>query len=264
MSLLFDPLFRIPLATGLLAALILPLVGCYLRLRQEWLAALGLAQVAAVMHLAGVALAWPIAAAGLVGAATAALLKQGLRREGNDGYALMILAGWGGLYLLAANTAVGESLSHALTDGQLYFATSEHLLAISLGTALTLATLPWWSPRLLRGRLFPWHEGANRLPAWRWHLGFDLLAALLLALATSTVGVMATFALVFLPPWLAFRFAPNWRWTLVLASAIGVVGYLLAFAWAISDDQPFGPVLVGLLVLVTTTGWLLSPRRRLS
>lgn len=263
MSLLFDPLFRIPLATGLLAALILPLIGCYLRLRQEWLAALGLAQVAAVMHLAGTALAWPVALAGVVGAITAALLKQGLRREGNDGYALMVLAGWGCLYLLAANTAVGESLSHALSDGQLYFATSEHLIAVAAGTALTLVTLPWWSPRLLRSRMFPWHEGANRLPAWRWHLSFDLLAALLLALATSTLGVMATFALVFLPPWLAFRIAPNWRWTLLLASAIGVIAYLLAFALAISEDQPFGPVLVGLLVLATTLGWLVTQRRNL-
>lgn len=263
MSLLFDPLFRVPLLTGLVAALLLPLLGCYLRLRNEWLAALGLAQVAATVHLAAAALGWPVAAAGALGALTAAGIKQGLRREGNDGYALMILGGWAGLYLLAANTAVGEALSHALADGQLYFATGEHLLALGVGAAIALASLPWWSPRLLRGRLFPWHEGANRLPAWRWYLGFDILMALLLALATGTMGVMATFALAFLPPWLAFRLAPNWRGTLIIASLIGTGGYLVAFVTALSLDQPFGPALVGVLLLLTLVGWVFSPRRRL-
>ena len=43
----FDPLFRVPLANGLLLALVLPLLGAYVRLRNEWLAALGLAQVTA-------------------------------------------------------------------------------------------------------------------------------------------------------------------------------------------------------------------------
>ena len=40
----FDPLFRVPLANGLLLALVLPLLGAYVRLRNEWLAALGRAQ----------------------------------------------------------------------------------------------------------------------------------------------------------------------------------------------------------------------------
>ena len=45
-DLLFDPLFRVPFFTGLLLAGLLPLIGMYLRLRGEWLAALAFAQMA--------------------------------------------------------------------------------------------------------------------------------------------------------------------------------------------------------------------------
>ena len=47
MNLLFDPLFQVPLAVGLLASLLLPLLGCLLHAREEWLAALGIAHITA-------------------------------------------------------------------------------------------------------------------------------------------------------------------------------------------------------------------------
>ena len=68
--------------------------------------------------------------------------------------------------------------------------------------------------------------------------------ALTLALATMTMGVMGGFALVFIPPWIAFRRAGNWRRGLILATSIGVAAYVLAFLLALGLDQPFGPVLV--------------------
>jgi zinc transport system permease protein len=43
----------------------------------------------------------------------------------------------------------------------------------------------------------------------------DVPAAATLALAATAVGTMAAFALVFIPPWVAFRFAEGWRKTLV-------------------------------------------------
>lgn len=256
MALLLDPMFRVPLFVGLLAAAILPLLGCYLRLRGEWLAALGLAHVAAACHLTGAALHLPLLVSGGVGAALAVGLKQLLKKEGNGGYALMMLGGWAALFLVAANTALGESLSHALADGQLYFANGEQLLALGIGSGAVLALTPWWNRRLLRARFFPAHEAANRLPAWAWHLSFDLAVALLLALATGAIGLMGAFALVFLPPWLAFRLAPHWKAGLAIAVATGVTGYLVAFVLALKFDQPFGPVLVAVLLALTTLGLL--------
>ena len=43
----FDPLFVTPFVTGLAYSVLLPIFGAYLRLRDEWLAALAFAQTAA-------------------------------------------------------------------------------------------------------------------------------------------------------------------------------------------------------------------------
>ena len=45
-ELIFDPVFRTPFAVGLLMSVLLPLLGNLLRLRDEWLAALGLGGLA--------------------------------------------------------------------------------------------------------------------------------------------------------------------------------------------------------------------------
>jgi ABC-type Mn2+/Zn2+ transport system permease subunit len=148
----------------------------------------------------------------------------------------------------ALASALGLALGHALVEGQLYFARGPHLLAAALLFVIAVTVVPLLSRRLARSRLFPIHDLANRLPAWRWHLSFDVLAALAMAVGTATVGLMAAFALVFVPPWIAFRTAPGWRATLAMSVAVGVGAYLVAFAAAAALDQPFGPVLVATLL----------------
>ena len=64
------------------------------------------------------------------------------------------------------------------------------------------------------------------------------------------MGVMGGFALVFVPTWIAFRCARSWRRRLVLAALIGLGGYVAAFLLALGLDQPFGPALALLLILV--------------
>ena len=245
-----DPLFRLPLANGLLVALVLPLLGNLLRLREEWLAALGLAHLSAAGTLAGMGLNLPSVVGGPLAAAGGALAKALAGARGNTAYAVMILLGWSATLVLAANTALGESLAHALVDGQLYFSGWPELIGLAALAAVTLATLRPLMARLIRAHFFPEHERANRLPAWRWHLGFDVLVAAGMALGTATVGLMGAFALAFLPAWAAFARAGSWRAGLAWSVGLGVAGYAGAFAAAMAGDQPFGPVLVaGLLVL---------------
>jgi zinc transport system permease protein len=250
METLLDPLFHLPLVTGLLLALMLPVFGAALMLRDEWLAALGLAHLAAAGALLGLAVGLPAVAGGVATAMAGGATKALLGARGNAAYAFMVLGGWSALLLIAANTAVGGNLGHALIEGQLYFAGSLDLIAAILLALLAAAALPWLLPRLLRARLFPHHETANRLPAWRWHLGFDLIAAASIAVATATLGLMGAFALVLVPAWCAFRIAPGWRWALLLAALIGTGAYLAGFAIALVLDQPFGPVLVAVLLAV--------------
>ena len=256
-----DPLFRLPLAAGLLVALTLPLLGTLLRLREEWLAALGLAHVSAAGALGGMGAGLSTVVGGPLAAGVAAAFKTFTAARGNTAYAIMILLGWSATLALAANTALGESLAHAMVDGQLYFSGWPELVGLAVFALVTLATLRPLMARLIRARFFPEHERANRLPAWRWHLAFDLLVAAGMALGTATVGLMGAFALAFLPAWAAFGRAGGWRGTLLWSAGTGVVGYLAAFAVAMAWDQPFGPVLVAVLLGISGGVRGLSLRR---
>lgn len=248
LELLFDPLFRIPFLVGLLLAAALPPLGAGLRLRDEWLAALGIAHLAGASALLGLATGVPAVLGAPVGAVLGALAKSLGRLAGNTVYALMILLGWSTSLLVAANTPLGSVMGHALLDGQLYFVGQAHLGAVVLLGLLSVAALPWLLPRLVRARLFPGYERANRLPAWRWHTGFDVLAALAIAIGAASLGLMGAFALAFVPPWIAFRLSSNWRAALWLSIALGLGAYLTAFVVALMWDQPFGPVLVACLL----------------
>ncbi len=255
MSLLFDPLFRLPFVTGLLFAVMLPVLGMYLRLRQEWLAALAFAQLAS----AGTLLASLWGVPPQLGGVLAAFCGAGLKnlpgsRSGDGSYALMLLAGWGVGVLVVANVPVAEQMGHALFDGQLYFTDSSQLLA-ALGYGLFAASvLLGLSRALLLASFFPEFLSAQGKAAWRYHVAFDVLIAGALALATASIGVMAAFALVFVPPLIAWRHGRGWRNSLALAAALGALSHTLAFSLALSLDQPYGPSLALILVVLGVLG----------
>ncbi len=247
-ELLFDPLFRVPFFTGLLLAGLLPLIGMYLRLRGEWLAALAFAQMASAGALLAMVLGWPMLAGGALAALLAALAKGIAAAAGANAYALMMLLAWGAGVLLVANHPLAEQAGHALFDGQLYFTGEGHLLAVGLVCAGAIPVLLRLNRPLLLARFFPEFHQARGLDARPRLMLFDLLAGVVIALATVSIGVMAAFALVFVPPLVAYRFGRSWRFGLGLAALIGMGGYSLAFALSLAFDQPFGPVCAVLLV----------------
>jgi zinc transport system permease protein len=251
---MLDPMFRLALLDGLVLAAVLPIIGALLTLRDEWLAALGYAQIGAAGALLALVAGLPAVLGGLAAAAAGALVKGAGAAAGNAVYGFMMLAGWSALLLIGANSSAGEQVAQALVQGQLYFAGVADIAAALLLVLAAAVLLPWLMPRLLRLRLLPHHDGANARPVRRWLLAFDLLAASAMAVAAASMGVMAAFALVLAPAWLAFRHAPSWRWTWLLSSAIGVLGYLIAFAVALALDQPFGPVLVVVLLAGVAVG----------
>ncbi len=260
-ELLLDPLFRVPFLTGLVVVTLLTVVGCYVRVRDEWLAALGFAQVSAAGALLAALVNLPAMVGALTIAACAAVLKGRLARAGNDNFALMVLAGWSATLLLAKNLARGEDLEHAFVDGQLYFSGPEQLasaLAIAAGVGLLL---PWLSKRILAARFFPDALAANRIPGWRYHLLFDLAAATTLAVAATVLGVMATFAFVFVAPWYAFQRTHGWRRAIASSLALSIGAYIIGFALAIVTDQPCGPTAVAVL-LALTGAWMAVARLR--
>jgi len=249
---MLNDLFLVPFLTGLGLAILLPLLGCYLRLRDEWLAALAYSHVAAAGALLALAagltpIVGGIAAAGLAGAGKRFFAR---RLSGGASYALLLLGGWSVSVLVAANQPLAERLGHAMFDGQLYFADSVQLALVWVAGLSGLLVLGVLSKRLLLAHVYPDFFRVRGLKTWPIEGGFDVLAALLLAMATMNLGVMGAFALVFIPPWLAFRRGRNWRAGLWLALLIGVLSYVLAFLVALGLDQPFGPLLALLLISV--------------
>lgn len=255
---LFPSFFVQPFFTGLTFAVLLPVVGAYLRLRDEWLAALALAQTAAAGALVAMLAGAPLLLGGLVAGLAAAGLKQGVEgaARGIQGasYALLLLAAWAVAILLVANLPLAERLGHALFDGQLYFTGRDHLVVAVICAAVAGGALFRLSRDLLLSHFFPDFFRARGRSVRRVHLGFDLVVAAVLAMATMSLGVMAAFALVFIPPFVACRRAGSWRRALVLAAAVGVFAYVLAFAVALWLDQPFGPLLAMALVIAGSVG----------
>lgn len=255
---LFDPMFRLPLLTGLIFAALLPMLGMYLRLREEWLAALAFAQVAAAGSLAGAILGLPPQAGALACACTAAAFKGWIAKTGNNGYALLMIAGWAAAILMLANVPIAEHLGHALFDGQLYFTGIAHLVFGGVFLTAMAVILPWLSGKLLLERMFPDFFRASGLSAWRFHLIFDLLVAAGLALATASIGVMGAFGLVFVPSMIAYRIGPSWKGALLVAIVISLLSYIVSFILAFKIDQPFGPVLVIVLSSLAVFGYLIQ------
>lgn len=249
---ILDPLFLQPFVTGFAFAVLLPLLGAYLRLRDEWLAALAFAQTAAAGALLALLAGWPLQAGGVLAAAAAATLKSAFEgaARGVQGaaYAMLLVGSWGVGVLLVANLPLAERLGHALFDGQLYFTERSHLVAALVCAVVGGAALRRLSRPLLQAHFFPDFFRAAGGSARRVHLAFDLVVAAALALATMSIGVMSAFALIFLPPLVAWAWSASWRRALALAVAVGVAAYLAAFVGALWLDQPFGPVLALLLV----------------
>ncbi|MBE0596372.1 MAG: metal ABC transporter permease [Desulfuromonadales bacterium] len=263
LSLIFDPLFHLPFLVGLVLAPLVATLGAYLRLREEWFASLAFAQVAAAGGVLSAMLYLPLIPAALATAALASIGKGVLQKAGNENYAILFLLGWSVALLGAANSPHGEMLGKAVMDGQIYFVGGQHLTAALLLLLATGLLLPWLSPRLLMAQLFPDHFSANHLAGWRYHLAFDLLVVAGIAVTTTAVGVMGSFALVFIPPWIAFRLAVGWRSVLLVTAALALGAYLFAFAAAIVLNQPFGPVLVCILVVMTPLRFLQPRQHRL-
>ncbi len=260
--LLFDPMFRIPFFTGLALAVALSLIGSLLRMRNEWLAALGLSQVAAAGAMLAVWLHGPALLGASMAALLAMLVRSALPRVGNSHHALMILIGWSATLMIGARMDHGHVVGETFLRGQLYFTHYEHLLSALLLMVLALVVYPWLTPRLLTARFFPDYHQANRISVWPYRLLFALLVIAATVVGTTALGAFPAFALLFVPSWIGFVLVDGWLRSVVASVVVAVVAYLLAFVGAMLLDQPFGPVLTLILGVGASLRFLTAVRRR--
>ena len=246
--------FFVPALTGLGFALLLPLLGMYLHLRDEWLAALAFAQTAAAGALLAMYFGGPLILGGLSSTAIAVVLKNTLehtvQKLRSSIYALVLLSAWSTSILLAANLPLAERLGHALFDGQLYFTGPEHLASVLLALLLVVSLLYPLSRRLLIAHCFPDLFKARAYSAGLVHSIFDTLVAFTLTLATMSIGIMAAFSLTFVPPFITWTWSKNWKQAKYMAVIISILSYSLAFYLAMHWDQPFGPTMALTLTIL--------------
>ncbi len=247
---LFDPLFRVPFFNGLLLAVALSVIGAYLRLRDEWLSAFSLSQVAAAGGVVALPLGLPVVVTASVAAGALALVFGLMNRVNNNHYGWAILVGWALALVLAANTHQGSVVVESLLRGQLYFSSMAHLWSAVILLAIMALVLPWASKRLMMGRFFPDYFSANRIPAWRHRLPFAALVVFSVVLGTVAMGAVPAFAMAFIPAWVGFVLCKGWRKAMVVTVVLAVSAYLVGFGLAIQFDQPFGPTLVIVLALL--------------
>ncbi len=259
--LIFDPLFRVPFLVGLFLAAGLSLIGALLRMRNEWLAALGLAQIAAAGGMIGVLFHWPALVGAFAVAGTAMLVRAALPKVGNSHYAVMILLGWSATLLVGSFMDHGRTIGESFLLGQLYFTYLPHLIGAIALLVVTIVVFPWLSPRLLTARFFPDFHTANRIPAWPYRVLFGLLTLMATVVGTVSIGAFPTFALLFMPPWVAFVLVDGWMRSVALSMGLAVGGYILAFVLAMLLDLPFGPIFTALLVSFGPLRFLAGMRR---
>ena len=256
----FDPLFRVPFFNGLILAVVLSLLGAYLRMREEWLSAFALSQVAAAGGVLSLPLGLPVVLTASVAAGAVALVFGLLARVNNNHYGWTILLGWSAALIFAANTHQGSVVVESLLRGQLYFSNPWHLVSALVLLVLLLGSLPWLSSRLMVGRFFPDYFSANGIPAWRHRLPFGALVIFAVVLGTVAMGAVPAFAMFFVPAWVSFVLCRGWRKALAMTIALALAAYLAGFTLAIELDQPFGPTMVLVLALLAPLR-LLANRR---
>ncbi len=247
---IWDDLFLLPFLAGLGLAVMLPLLGNYLRLRDNGFAALAYSHLSAAGALLATLFAWAPALGGILMTSVFGAAQRGLgRRLGKaQVFPAGLLLGWAISILVTANFPLAERLGHALFDGQLYFASTFEAGMVGIWLVVVVYLLLRWSSRLLLHHLYPDYFRLCGGGDWSVLLGFDLLVALSLSLATLVLGVMAAFALIFIPARIAAKRAGNWRQGVLFSLLISVLSFVAAFAGALYADQPFGPMLVLMLL----------------
>jgi zinc/manganese transport system permease protein len=151
---------------------------------------------------------------------------------------LFVLAASVGLLLLASNPHGGEHLKDLLV-GQILWVGRPQLVALAVVTALLLLALALGWVRRLR-------------------FGFYAAFALAVTASVQLVGVYLVFTSLIVPALATLRFSGRTR--LVLAYAVGAVGYAIGLALSAVLDLPSGPTVVCTLAAVAVLTPLLKRR----
>ncbi len=261
-----------PVLAGLICGLLSALLGVYMLMNRIVFISLAISQGAGVgifaayafAGLAGVSLGdspWALGAGFSAAMLTAALFSLGRKsRHATDESLIgLIYAGASGLILL-----IGDRISEGRHDiDNLLFgnavAVTGGQLSILAAVALLVGAIHFiFRRKLLYVSADPSFLATRGVAVRRWRLLLFSTLTLGITIALRTLGVLPTFALMVIPPWLALRASLGLRETFALSLFLGIVippmGYFASFLFAL----PTGAAMIGMGILYALSGIFLE------
>ena len=258
------------LLAGALTGLMAPAVGTYIVQRRLSLLGDGLGHVA----IAGVGLALmtgqaPVPVAVVIcvlGAVAIELLRQSGRASGDVGLAILFYGGRASGVLMAGMAGRGAGVLSQYLFGSLTSVNQSDLIVVAVMAVLVLAAAIGLSPQLFAVCADEDYARTQGLPARALNMVIVIMAAITVAVAMRTVGLMLVSALMVIPVATANNLVQGFRRSLTLAMAIGLavaVGGVFA-SYYLDSASGATIVVLAIIVFIATlpVGSIMERRRR--
>lgn len=231
------------------------LLGTFVQLRREGMAALALPQVVAVGAALGLRWGWPTLGPAIVTAGLAVLLLAWSKRHGANHWVLpsLFVAGLSLSFLVIANSGAHVAeLQNLFTGIDVSVAPETARVVIPVVLATGIASAVLWRRWLLLAQMPAVAELAGLKPA-RWDVLFLCLLATLLLFGTSALGAVMLLAMIFLPAATVLPWVRRIPMALVFAPIVGLLalacGFVLSIEMTWPLSQSVGAVAFGGLVV---------------
>ena len=256
------PFMQRALIAAILTGLIAPAIGTYVVQRRLSLLGDGLGHVA----LAGVGLALltgaapiPIAVAACVaGAVVVEILRQRGKATGDVGLAVLFYGGLAAGVFLSGISGVGAGGLAQYLFGSLTTVTASDLTLIAILAIVILVTTLGLAPQLYAASTDEEFARTQGLRVRFYHIAVVSLAAVTVALAMRTVGLLLVSALMVIPVAAARNLVHGFVGTLLCAIGIGVTTAVGGAAASFYVDAAPGAFIVLLAIAVFMLSWPIS------
>jgi ABC-type Mn2+/Zn2+ transport system permease subunit len=250
------------LATAAAVAIGAGVVGVFVLLRREALAALAMPQVVAIGAAVGIRMGWPTLPPALVAVAIAVVLLAWSKRRGGNGWVLpaLYVAGLSLSFLIIANHGQAvEELQNLFTGIDVAVSPREAALAIPVLVVVGVVCGLLWRRWLLLAQAPATAEVAG-LRTVRWETMFLCLLAVVLVIGTAGLGAVMVVAMLFLPAATALPWSRRIPGAMLLSVAAAllflVAGLLMSVEWSLPLSQSVGGVGFAALIVSHALAYL--------
>lgn len=268
MELLTYDFMQRALLAALLTGLAAPAIGTYLVHRRLALMGDGIGHIAltgvAVGLLTGWAPVWTAVVVAVAGAVTIELLRSYGKTSADVALAMLFYGGIAGGVLLTGLAGSSAATLNTYLFGSITTVSAQDLWVIAVLAVVVLALSIGLAPQLFAVCQDEEYARACGLPVRLYSIMIAVMAAVTVAVAMRTVGLLLVSALMVVPVATAMQLTRGFRATFVLALALGLVPSLAGVVYSYYVDVAPGASIVVIALLGFALAWPLSAvlRRR--